>query len=198
MDKKTCVLVIGDRSGSMAPLLPEAVGGFNNFLHDQQKLGANIEMTFVLFDDQYDPIYIKSNVANIADMTTEKWLARGLTALLDAIGKGIADFNPGPDEQAVVVIITDGHENASKEFTRENIKKLIEDKEKLGWKFIFLASDKTAILDAASFGISAGSTYAFTANAVGTMRSYDAVSHTVSCYATNGTFDTTALEDLDK
>ena len=194
---KTCVLIIGDRSGSMALLLPEAVGGFNNFLHDQQKLNTKVELTFVLFDDQYEVICRNTLCQNVADMTVETWKARGMTALLDAIGKGIADFTPDPKDKVVVVIITDGQENSSKEYKKDDVKKLIEEKEKFGWKFIFLASDLSTIADAVSFGISAGSTYAFTANAVGTMRSYDAVSRTVSCYAINGTFDTTALEDLE-
>lgn len=198
MDKKTCILVIGDRSGSMEPLLPEVVGGFNNFLHDQQNLNTPTEMTFVLFDDQYEAICTNTPSQNVEDMTVKTWKARGMTALLDAIGKGIGDFTPGSDDQAVVVIITDGQENASKEYKRDTIKKLIEDKEKLGWKFIFLASDLSTIADAKSFGLSSDTTFSYTLNSAGIKRSYDAISQTVCAYATNAVFDTSMLKDLEK
>lgn len=203
MEQKNYILVIGDRSGSMADKLTDAVGGYNSFIREQKKLNKKVFVTLVLFDDRYEILYDKMDCKNIADIGTEKWGAIGSTALLDAMGKGISSFTNGLSAEDIensnffVVIITDGEENSSREWNKDKIKHLISDKEAKGWNFIFLAKDMEAIHDAHTYGLSAGSTYTYNAeDASCYTSSFNAVSYAINSTITNGIFDTTKLEEL--
>jgi hypothetical protein len=166
-----CVI---DRSGSMDSCRTDTIGGFNAFLSDQspdQTININ------LFDHEYTELY-SGSVKDAIKMSLENFVPRGNTALYDAIGKTVLKASERPEPQQppqdpqgepIIVILTDGEENSSREFTRDHIKKLIDEKTKLGWKFIFLAANQDAVLTASTIGVSQHSAMTFSPKNVDTV-----------------------------
>jgi len=127
-----------------------------------------------LFDDRYELIYDNVDIKKAQDLTRAQWSPRGTTALYDAIGKTInteksnfAKLGKEAPAKVLVVIVTDGYENASKEYNVEAIKRLIKDCEKEDWNFIYLAANQDAFAVGSQFGVSAGNTFTYTATADG-------------------------------
>ena len=172
------IVVVLDRSGSMGTVRLDTIGGFNTFVSDQ-KLNAvgEIKLSLIQFDDQYEVVYNGKQITDVPPLTEETFVPRGMTALLDAVGKSINAVGdrlaktPEVERPSLVVfvILTDGQENASKEFKLEQVKEMItHQKEKYGWQFVFLGADQDAF-QAAQMGLSANSTYNYTsANTIGT------------------------------
>ncbi|MDR6123456.1 uncharacterized protein YegL [Bacillus sp. SLBN-46] len=190
MKKNVTELVfILDRSGSMAGLEADTIGGFNAMLAKQQKAEGEAIVTTVLFDHQYELLHDRINVKGISPMTDEDYEVRGTTALLDAIGFTIQKIvnvqkKTSEEEQAekvLFVITTDGMENASHEFTADKIKKMVHhQKEKYGWEFLFLGANIDAVTTAARFGIDEEFAVDYHADEVGTQLNYEAVNEAVS------------------
>ena len=184
------MVFILDRSGSMAGLEGDTIGGYNSLLEKQRKEVGDATVTTVLFDDQYEMIHEHAAIGKVSDITNKEYFARGMTGLLDAVGKTInhvgnrhknALDNEVPSK-TMVVIITDGQENASREFTLPQIKKMIKrQKEKYGWEFLFLGANIDAVTTAAGFGISSDRAVTYEADSVGTRMNFDAVSTVVGC-----------------
>lgn len=182
------MVFILDRSGSMAGLEGDTIGGYNSLLEKQRKEVGDATVTTVLFDDQYEMIHEHAAIGKVSDITNKEYFARGMTGLLDAVGKTInhvgnrhknALDNEVPSK-TMVVIITDGQENASREFTLPQIKKMIKrQKEKYGWEFLFLGANIDAVTTAAGFGISSDRAVTYEADSVGTRMNFDAVSTVV-------------------
>lgn len=160
----THISVILDRTGSMEGIRDDTIGGFNSFLGEQQKETGQATMTLVQFDSQdpYEVIHQFTPVKDVAELTRETYVPRATTPLLDAIGRGINDLeqqisqlpDPGKPARVVFAIVTDGQENASTEFTREQILKMIESKEKESdWLFVFLSADLSSVEDARTYGM---------------------------------------------
>lgn len=126
----------------------DTIGGFNSFLNDQKALGGSL--TLIQFDHEYTET-ASAKIEDIKPLTRETYKPRGSTALLDAIGQAIKSATGTPS----VVILTDGHENASTKFTRAHIHDLIEQKTKDGWTFAYLGANQDAFAEAGSIGISA-------------------------------------------
>jgi len=173
-NEKTHIICILDRSGSMASIIDDSIGGFNSFLKEQKKLPDEATITVALFDDKYDLIYDNIDIKNAEELTKNEWMPRGTTALYDAIGKTIngekqrfAKLGKEAPAKVLVCIVTDGHENASREYSVENIKSLIKDCENDDWNFIYLAANQDAMTVGRSFGVSAGNTFTYTANSTG-------------------------------
>src|SRR3954454_8377196 len=144
---KTELVFILDKSGSMAGLEEDTIGGYNAMLKKQQKAEGEAIVTTVLFDHQYELLHDRINVKGISLLTEKDYEVGGTTALLDAIGFTIQKIvnvqkRTRKEEQAgkvLFVITTDGMENASREFTAEKIKKMVHhQKEHYGWDFLFL------------------------------------------------------------
>jgi len=120
----TEIVFILDRSGSMCSLVNDTIGGFNSFIEDQKQEDGEALLTTILFDDQYEILHNGVNIKTVKPMTTKEYSARGMTALLDAIGKTINTvgdrFNKLDEDnkpsKVIFVITTDGQENQSKEF----------------------------------------------------------------------------------
>ena len=179
-----------DRSGSMAGLEGDTIGGYNSLLEKQRKEVGEATVTTVLFDDQYEMIHDHAAIGKVKDITNKEYFARGMTGLLDAVGKTINHVGnrhknaldsevPG---KTMVVIITDGYENASREYTLPQIKQMIErQKEMFGWEFLFLGANIDAVSTAAGFGISADRAVTYEADSVGTRMNFDAVSQVIGC-----------------
>ena len=182
------VVFILDRSGSMGGLESDTIGGFNSMLEKQRKIEGKAFITTVLFDDQYELLHDRVNIAKVNNITEKEYFVRGSTALLDAIGKTIAKEKAiqdtlGKNEKAdkvLFVIITDGLENASREYNSSTVKKLIEtQKEKYGWEFLFLGANIDAIETANTLGINAERAVNYKSDSIGTKKNYDTLNKAV-------------------
>lgn len=190
MNKNLTELVfILDKSGSMSGLESDTIGGFNSMIEKQKKEEGEALITTVLFDHEYEVLHDRFNIKYIKPITEKEYYVGGTTALLDAIGRTInrivkaisdSDENERPGK-IMFVIITDGMENASREYTYNNIKKMVEhQKTKYCWEFIFLGANIDAIATASRFGINEDRAVNFCADNEGTKLNYKAVSFAVS------------------
>jgi len=159
---KTKIVFIADRSGSMFSMKDDAIGGFNSFIDEQKRVEGQADFTLVLFDDQYEVAYQSKDIEDVENLNEETFVPRGSTALLDAIGKTIAlvteEINATDEEQkpdqVIFCILTDGEENASREYKKDKIKELIEQKQNdEDWVFLFLAANVDAFAEAGSMGL---------------------------------------------
>ena len=185
------IINIIDKSGSMDTMIDTAINGFNEFLIEQKKVDGDALVSTVLFSDGYYPVYDDVDIQKCLYLDKNNYIPKGYTALYDAIGKTINKeidkLGNMPIEDRPVkilcVILTDGHENHSREFTKDQIKNLIgEMKEEFNWEFIFLAANEEASLTAQTMGISKGNSYSFANNADGLKSAYSAVSFASTSY----------------
>jgi hypothetical protein len=175
-NEKTQIVCILDRSGSMSEggIIYEAINGFNRFLKEQKELKDQATITVALFDDRYDLLYNDVDIKKVPEITYGVWTPRGTTALFDAIGKTIntvkaehARLGSEKPAKVLVCIVTDGKENASHEYSGENIKNLLRERERDNWTFIYLAANQNAFAVGQSFGISYHNNYTFAASGAG-------------------------------
>jgi len=149
-----------DRSGSMESCWDDTIGGFNAFLNEQKADGGTL--TLIQFDHEYQMTCERVKIDEVAVLSRETYQPRGSTALLDAIGRLIKDWKGASNPS--VVILTDGHENSSHNFTKAHIKDLIEQKTKDGWTFAYLGANQDAFAEAGSIGIAPGCTMNYDTN----------------------------------
>ena len=182
----TELVFILDRSGSMAGLVSDTIGGFNSLIKDQKNADGRALVTTVLFDTEFIYLHDREDINSIKPMTEKDYVPRGCTALLDAVGMtishiaGIHKYARPEDVPAktIFVITTDGMENASREYDYKKVKKMIEkEQEKYGWEFIFLGANIDAAATADSMGIAYASNYK--ADKKGTSIMFGAVNRTV-------------------
>ncbi len=190
MNKELTELVfILDRSGSMAGLEDDTIGGFNAMVEKQKKEEGDALLSAVLFDNKSEVIYDRVNIQKIEPMTDRQYFVRGSTALLDAIGGAvhhIANVHKYAREEdrpakTIFVITTDGLENASRQYTYSEVQKMVQhEQEKHGWEFLFLGANMDAISAARSFGIRSDHAVRYNSDSVGTRKNYDVVSKTIA------------------
>lgn len=182
----TAVALLIDRSGSMMNTAEDAKGGIAQFLKDQRELPGKCTVRIAQFDDQYEVVCASTDVQDVADPDL---IPRGMTALLDAWGKTITEFGEelaalSEDERpgnVIVVVVTDGYENASREWTRERLfEKVKEQTDQWGWEFMYLGADQDAIAVGAQYGVAAANTVSYDNTSMGTQVAYAAVSQTVT------------------
>jgi len=187
----TDISVVLDRSGSMQSVRNDTIGGFNAFLKTQKEAPGEALFTLVQFDDQYEVVYSGKNIKDVPDLTEKTFVPRGMTALLDAIGRTInatgSRLATMPEDErpskVIFVILTDGDENASKELTKEKVNELIKHQtEAYQWDFVFLGANQDAIKAGASMGIMAGNSMSYAANAKGTAAAFASVGATMCAY----------------
>ena len=185
----TEIIYILDRSGSMSGLEKDTIGGYNSFLEKQKNEEGDAVVTTVLFDDKYDIVHDRVDIKKVKPLTNKEYFARGMTALLDAIGKTISSvdarhrnaLDSEVPAKTVVVITTDGYENASAEYSLEKVRAMIEkQKETAGWEFLFLGANIDAVSTAKSFGISEKFAATYEADEEGTALNFESVSDAVS------------------
>ena len=186
----TEMVFILDRSGSMYGLEKDTIGGFNSMLGKQKNQGGDAFVTTVLFDHEYKIVHDRLAVNEVPEMTANDYQVRGSTALIDAIGKTIRHIanihkyarKEDVPENTIFVIITDGMENASREFTSDKVKTMVEhEKQKYGWEFIFLGANIDAVETAKHFGIESNRAVNYNCDSQGTAINYEVVSDAVSC-----------------
>lgn len=194
----TEIVVIIDKSGSMYSIAKDAIGGFNQFIKDQQKEAGDANVSIVLFDNEAYPLAEGIDVQSVTLLDANNYRPSGGTALYDAIGNAIASLNNRIDtlsdsekpERFVFAILTDGEENSSKEYTREAIESMIKhNTDNNSWQFIFLAANIDAAQAASSIGINANFAMNFTPDSEGTFLSYNAMSKGVSAYRSGEKID---------
>lgn len=195
----TEMVFILDRSGSMAGLESDTIGGFNGMLSSQRQVEGEAVVTTVLFDDQYELLHDRIPLAGVAPITAKQYYVRGCTALLDAVGRTIQKISNVQDntaeemraEKVIFVITTDGLENASREYNYPRIHQMIREKqEKCGWEFIFLGANMDAVSEGAKMGIRADRAATYSCDSAGIHENYKAVgnfvTHARSCAAPMG------------
>ena len=195
MNKNLTELVfILDRSGSMAGLEKDTIGGFNSMLKKQRGEEGEALVSTVLFDSQCEVIHDRMSIADVPDLTQREYWARGCTALLDAIGGAIHHIalihkyarEEDVPARTLFVITTDGMENASQRYTSDEVKAMIEkEKTKYGWEFLFLGANIDAVETAAHYGISANRAVNFHADRRGMAVNYEAVEATIAAVRRN-------------
>jgi hypothetical protein len=192
MTFKTEIITILDRSGSMFALIDDTIGGYNDFIAKQRALPGEARSTLILFDHLYEQPYAAVPLANVPALDRNTDLARGNTALLDAIGRALTEHGQRIAtekwaEKVMVVIITDGHENHSREFKLAQIKAMIEHAQEVGgWEFLYLSADPNAFADAGSMGIGANKTAAYQHSGQGTQAVYAAASASSAALRSHG------------
>ena len=185
----TELVFILDKSGSMSGLESDTIGGYNAMLKKQQQEQGEAIVTTVLFDDRYELLHDRINIKGISPITEKEYFVEGSTALLDAIGKtinkiGNVQKNTKEEQRAdkvMMVITTDGLENASHEYSYEKIKGMVQrQKDRYGWEFIFLGANIDAVSTAAKFGIDADRAANYNSDGEGTRLNYKVVSNAIS------------------
>lgn len=183
---KTMICLILDRSGSMAGREKDVIGGVNTFLDEQKKLPDPASIAFVRFDDQaVERFRAMQELAECKPLVADEYQPRGGTPLLDAVGRTIAqldeDWKAEKPERCILVIVTDGAENSSREYTKEQIKTMIQARQDSGkWAFIYLGANVDAFFEASKMGIPVMNSAGYNNTAAGTRAVYAAASMNVS------------------
>ena len=185
----TELVFILDRSGSMAGLEDDTVGGFNSMIEKQKEQDGECYVSTVLFDNESEVLHDRIRLSDVPKMTRGDYTVRGCTALLDAIGGAIHHIanihkyarKEDVPQHTVFVITTDGQENASRRYTSEQIKKMIRcKKEEFDWEFLFIGANIDAVQTAESYGIERNRAVNYNADGEGTRVLYRSVAKAVS------------------
>ncbi len=187
----TELVFILDKSGSMGGLESDTIGGYNSMLEKQKAVEGECHITTVLFENNYELLHDRIDIKAVSPITEKEYSVGGSTALLDAIGMtinkiGNAQKHTADDyraEKVMFVIITDGEENSSREYSSEKVKAQIErQKEKYGWEFIFLGANIDAVETANRFGIGADRAQNYHADSEGVELNFSVMSEAVAAF----------------
>lgn len=185
----TELVFILDRSGSMAGLEKDTIGGFNAMLEKQKKIDGKCYVSTVLFDHEQKVLHDRLDLNDIAPLTEKDYTVRGCTALIDAIGSAVHHIEnihkyARPEdvpEHTIFIITTDGMENASKRYNADDVRRTISQKTELGWEFLFLGANIDAVETAGRLGIRKDRAVKYHADKKGTKVIYDTLGETLCC-----------------
>lgn len=207
----TELVFILDRSGSMHGMESDTIGGFNSMIEKQKKLSGRAYVSTVLFDHETTLLHDRVELHKVSPMTERDYIPRGCTALLDALGGAIHHMGKvhryarkdDIPEHTVFVIITDGKENASRHYTADRVRQMVEkEKRKYGWEFLFLGANMDAIYTANHFGIEENRAVTYRGDRDGTKLNYDAIHDAVTgvrcCAEIPQTWKTRIEEDVQR
>jgi len=182
------LVYIMDRSGSMHGLTEKSVEGFNKFVEDQKKIEGTADLTLVIFDTEYETVFEDVDIQKVRQISANDIFARGMTALHDSVGRTIDSLGLKLDkltenekpEHVVVVVMTDGHENSSKEYSAEQIKKLITQQEDdYNWNFLFMGANQDSFVEGGKLGFKASNISNYVPSDFGTRSAYASTSNFV-------------------
>ena len=203
----TELVFILDKSGSMSGLENDTIGGFNSMLEKQKAVDGECYITTVLFDNNYELLHDRIDIKAISPITDREYQVGGSTALLDAIGRtihktGNAQKHTAEDyraEKVLFVIITDGKENSSREYSSDKVKAQIQrQKEKYGWEFVFLGANIDAVETASRFGIAPDRAQNYHADGEGTALNFRVMSETVATFRACSAMPTGWSDEIQK
>jgi len=201
----TELVFILDKSGSMSGLEADTIGGYNSMLAKQQAVEGECHITSVLFDNNYELLHDRIDIRAVSPITEKEYQVGGSTALLDAIGRtihkiGNAQRNTADDfraEKVMFVIITDGEENSSREYSAEKVKVQIDrQKTKYGWEFIFLGANIDAVQTAGRFGIDADRAIDYVPDSAGTELNFKVMAEAVATFRESGVVEEAAFAPI--
>ena len=176
------IICILDRSGSMSKLAADTIGGYNSFIAQQKSKEGAAQVTTVLFDNEYEKISESVDLQQVPELTSAEYFARGSTALLDAVGRTITEALANMERDKIcpakrrvlVLIMTDGYENASKEFNKAQVKALVEATTKqYDWNYVFIGANIDAAAEAGGIGINSRHAATYSPDAKGVRESFD-------------------------
>lgn len=188
---KTEIICILDRSGSMGSIATETIGGFNNFIDEQKKVEGKARVTLVQFDNVYEVVYEGIKLKNVPVLDSDTFKPRGMTALFDAIGKTLTNQQKRIDDEkwadkVIILILTDGEENASQEYNEQSVKVLTKEAQDKEWSFIYLGANQDSFSAATKFGIN-------TKSVLNSVSNYDATHDGMACASMSYTASVTAM-----
>ena len=203
----TELVFILDRSGSMAGLEQDTIGGFNAMIEKQKKEEGTALVSTVLFDTECTVVHDRVDIRHMESMTEKQYFVRGCTALLDAIGGAIHHIGnvhkyareEDRPEHTLFIITTDGMENASRKYSADDIRqKIHRQKEKYGWEFLFLGANIDAVETAGRIGIEKDRSANFHSDSKGTQLNYQVLSQTVAAVRSCGGIPDNWAQSIDK
>lgn len=191
-EKHTEIIMVLDRSGSMEPIKRDMEGGIKTFVDEQKALPGKALFTLAQFDDRYEVVYDGVSLPDVGEI---QLVPRGSTALLDALGKTLNVVGSRIDglddakkpEKVIFIVITDGYENASKEFHRKDVLEIIKKRtESDKWEFVFLGADQDAIAEGAGYGFQTANSLTYKKTHEGTQCAFASVSRNAASYRIGG------------
>jgi uncharacterized protein YegL len=201
----TELVFILDKSGSMGGLESDTIGGCNAMLDRQKTIEGDCRVTTVLFDNDHELLHDRADIRAVSPLTDKEYQVGGSTSLLDAIGSAIDkignalkhtadDYRP---EKVMFVIVTDGEENSSREYTFDRLRSLIErQKSRYGWEFVFLGANIDAARTAGRFGIAPDRAVDYLADSEGTKLNFKVMSAAVKVFRETGAIDGACFEEI--
>lgn len=185
LNPTTEILFILDESGSMNPLQSDTIGGYNSFIEKQKAKPGQTWLTTVLFNSDYRRIVDRVPIKEAPKMDDKVYSPTSTTALYDAIGRGLSDLDrfrkssDSPSDKVIVVIVTDGEENSSEEYNLSQVKKMIADRTKRGWEFIYMGANVESAKEASRIGIAPTNAMDFSATGRGLKQAFDSAESAV-------------------
>lgn len=185
------ITIVLDRSGSMEAVREDTIGGFNSFLEEQKAVPGDASLTLVQFDDKYEVLYEGKRLQDAPPLSTRTFVPRGSTALLDAIGRTVnatgarlaAQRESERAGKVLFVIMTDGEENSSHEFSSRQVFEMItHQREKYQWEVVFIGANQDAVATGASYGIPMSNALNYAATPAGTRRAQATLSKATASF----------------
>ena len=187
------ISVVLDRSGSMGAIADEVVGGFNEYLNAQRQRDGTARLSLIQFDseDPFEILIDGADLAEVPDLDPAAYRPRAMTPLMDAVGRMIGRIDNeiasrskagDPEEDQIVVIVTDGLENASREHTRDSVFTMVENRRTQGWVFVFLGADQDAYAEGRGMGVSGPNSAQWVKTKAGTRKMWDDLEYSTSAH----------------
>ena len=202
----TELVFVMDRSGSMAGLEKDCVGGFNSMIKKQKKADGECLVTTILFNNSDSILHDRIDLKHIGKMKEEDYVPYGCTALIDALGNSISHIGEvhryirkeDVPEHTIFVITTDGLENASRKYSSDEVKKMVEEKKEEGWEFIFLAANIDAVETARQYGIKEEMAVNYISDEIGTAKNYKVLGEALCSYRQKGVLSDDWAKEIKK